>query len=296
VRFSYLRRDGRVRVIVPGEDLLAGDEVVAVGMPEQVEAVAETLGETSERHIAHDRSLVEFTRLTVSNPDLASRSIAELNLPVRFGAVVTRVRRGDLELLARDDLVLEPGDRLAVVVERGQLDAVHTFLGDSDQVAGGLDVLSLGLGLVLGVALGLVTLPMPGGSSFSLGPAAGPLLVGMALGALRRTGPVVWSLPGSANRTLRQLCLLLCLAGLGLTAGPEVARMLASADAWRAGVLSAVVAAVSCLALVVAGRWVLDLSAPRAAGAVAGFLGQPAVLAAANAKQSGRAACRDSEC
>src|SRR5699024_9439340 len=82
------------------------------------EAVAETLGETSERHIAHDRSLVEFTRLTVSNPDLASRSIAELNLPVRFGAVVTRVRRGDLELLARDDLVLEPGDRLAVVVER----------------------------------------------------------------------------------------------------------------------------------------------------------------------------------
>src|SRR5699024_9439338 len=87
-------------------------------MPEQVEAVAETLGETSERHIAHDRSLVEFTRLTVSNPDLASRSIAELNLPVRFGAVVTRVRRGDLELLARDDLVLEPGDRLAVGVER----------------------------------------------------------------------------------------------------------------------------------------------------------------------------------
>ena len=286
VRFSYLRRDGRVRVIVPGEDLLAGDEVVAVGMPEQVEAVTETLGETSERHIAHDRSLVEFTRLTVSDPDLASRSIAELNLPVRFGAVVTRVRRGDLELLARDDLVLEPGDRLAVVVDRERLDAVHAFLGDSDQQAGELDVLSLGLGLVLGAALGLVTLPMPGGSSFSLGPAAGPLLVGMALGALRRTGPVVWSLPGSANRTLRQLGLLLFLAGLGLTAGPEVARMLASADAWRAAVLSAVVAALSCLALLIAGRWVLDLSAPRAAGAVAGFLGQPAVLEAANAKRA----------
>ena len=286
VRFSYLRREGRVRVIVPGEDLLAGDEVVAVGMPEQVEAVTAALGETSERHIAHDRSLVEFTRLTVSNPDLASRSIAELNFPVRFGAVVTRVRRGDLELLARDDLVLEPGDRLAVVVDRRQLDAVHTFLGDSDRRASELDVLSLGLGLVLGVALGLVSLPMPGGSSFSLGPAAGPLLVGMVLGALRRTGPVVWALPGGANRTLRQLGLLLFLAGLGLTAGPAVAEMLATADAWRAAVLSAVIAAVSCVALVVAGRWVLDLSAPRAAGAVAGFLGQPAVLEAANARRA----------
>ncbi|MDN5820037.1 MAG: transporter, partial [Brachybacterium sp.] len=272
--------------IVPGEDLLVGDEVVAVGMPEQVEAVTAALGETSDRHIAHDRSLVEFTRLTVSNPDLASRSIAELNLPVRFGAVVTRVRRGDLELLARDDLVLEPGDRLAVVVERRRLDAVHTFLGDSDRQAGELDVLSLGLGLMLGVALGLVSLPMPGGGSFSLGPAAGPLLVGMVLGALRRTGPVVWSLPGSANRTLRQLGLLLFLAGLGLTAGPEVASMLASPEAWRAAVLSAVVAALSCLTLVVAGRWVLGLSAPRAAGAVAGFLGQPAVLEAANARRA----------
>ncbi|WP_170932020.1 TrkA C-terminal domain-containing protein [Brachybacterium massiliense] len=284
VRFSYLRREGRVRVIVPGEDLLEGDEVVAVGMPDQVRAVTEELGETSDQHIAHDRSLVEFTRLTVSNPDLASRSIAELNLPVRFGAVVTRVRRGDLELLARDDLVLEPGDRIAVVVDRRGLDAVHSFLGDSDRKAGELDVLSLGLGLVLGVALGLLSFPMPGGGMFALGPAAGPLLVGMVLGALRRTGPVVWALPGSANRTLRQLGLLLFLAGLGLTAGPEFAQMLASPTAWRAAVLSAVVALLSCLALLIAARWVLDLSAPRAAGAVAGFLGQPAVLEAANAK------------
>src|SRR5699024_3764418 len=262
------------------------DEVVAVGMPEQVEAVTEALGETSDRNLAHDRSLVEFTRLTVSNPDLASRSIAELNLPVRFGAVATRVRRGDLELLARDDLILEPGDRLAVVVERRQLDAVHTFLGDSDRQAGELDVLSLGLGLMLGVALGLVSLPMPGGGSFALGPAAGPLLVGMVLGALRRTGPVIWALPGSANRTLRQLGLLLFLAGLGLTAGPDVAAVLGSPTAWRATVLSVVIAVLSCVALVIAGRWVLDLSAPRAAGAVAGFLGQPAVLEAANARRA----------
>lgn len=286
VRFSYLRRDGRVRVIVPGEDLLAGDEVVAVGMPDAVDAVVEELGTRSDRHIAHDRSLVEFTRLTVSNPDLASRSIAELNLSVRFGAVVTRVRRGDLEMVARDDLVLEPGDRIAVVVERSRLDAVHTFLGDSDRKAGELDALSLGLGLVLGVALGLVTIPLPGGGGFSLGPAAGPLLVGMMLGALRRTGPVVWALPGSANLTLRQLGLLLFLAGLGLTAGPQVATVLGSPTAWRAALLTVVVAALSCVAMLLAARWVLDLSAARAAGAVAGFLGQPAVLEAANAKRA----------
>ena len=146
-----------------------------------------------------------------------------------------------------------------------------------------------GSGLVLGVALGLVSVPMPGGGSFALGPAAGPLLVGMVLGALRRTGPVVWALPGSANITLRQLGLLLFLAGLGLTAGPDVASVLSSPTAWRAAVLSVVVAALSCVALLLAGRWVLDLSAPRVAGAMAGFLGQPAVLDAANSKPGRRA-------
>src|SRR5690606_3634205 len=145
-------------------------------------------GERSTRHLAHDRSLVEITRLTGAHPNLASRSIAELNLPARFGAVVTRGRRGDLELLARDDLVLEPGARLALVAEASRLDAIHQLLGDSDRIAGELVALSLGLGLVVGGALGLVSVPLPGGS-FSLGPAAGPLIVGMMLGALRRTGP-----------------------------------------------------------------------------------------------------------
>ncbi len=285
VRFSYLRRDGRIRVIVPGEDLMTGDEVVAVGMREAVDEVVAELGERSTRHLAHDRSLVEFTRLTVSNPDLASRSIAELNLAARFGAVVTRVRRGDLELLARDDLVLEPGDRLAVVVERSRLDDIHQLLGDSDRIAGELDALSLGLGLVIGVALGLVSVPLPGGS-FSLGPAAGPLIVGMMLGALRRTGPIVWALPGSANLTLRQLGLLLFLAGLGLTAGPDVAAVLASPTAWRAALLSVVIAVLSCVTMLLMSRWVLDLSAARAAGAVAGFLGQPAVLEVASSKRA----------
>ena len=180
--------------------------------------------------------------------------------------------------------MLEPGDRIAVVVERRTLEAVHAFLGDSDRKASELDVLSVGLGLVLGFALGLVTVPMPGGGSFSLGPAAGPLIVGMALGALRRTGPIVWSLPGGANTTVRQLGLLLFLAALGLTAGPEVATVLSSPTAWRAALLSVVVAAISCVVLLIAARWVLDLSAPRAAGAVAGFLGQPAVLEAASSK------------
>ena len=56
-------------------------------------------------------------------------------------------------------------------------------------------------------------------SSFELGFAGGPLIMALILGALGRTGPMVWSLPYSANLTLRQIGLVLFLAGVGTRSG-----------------------------------------------------------------------------
>ena len=133
--------------------------------------------------------------------------------------------------------------------------------------------------------LGLVTFPMPGGGTFSLGAAAGPLIVGMVLGGLRRTGVLVWSMPEAANLTIRQLGLLFFLGALGLGAGSEFWGILTSPLGWRAVLLAVVTVAASLILIVFAG-WFLKLSAPRTAGAVAGFLGQPAVYQEASAKVS----------
>ncbi len=284
IRVSYLERGEITRVAIPGEDLQKGDRIVVVGLAENVEAVAILLGEQMPEHLADDRTAVCFERLVVSNPEVANRKIAELNLPAQHGAIVTRVRRGDLELLASDDFTLQMGDRVAVVMPRGEQEAIQDIFGDSERRVSEVDALGLGMGLVLGLLLGLVSFPMPGGEAFSLGPAAGPLIVGMLLGALRRTGPLLWSLPEAANLTIRQLGLLLFLAGLGLTAGPKFASILLSPMAWKAALLSVVVATLACVGVVMSGRWITKLSAPRTAGGVAGFLGQPAVLEAAESK------------
>lgn len=284
IRVSYLHRGDVTRVAIPGEDLEKGDEVVIVGLPRAVDDVAARLGTIMRTHLADDRRDIEFERIVVSNPDIASHTIAELNLPAQYGAIVTRVRRGDLDLLARDDFALQLGDRVAVVVPREHLDEIQDFFGDSERRVSEIDALALGMGLVLGMLLGLVSFPMPGGDSFSLGPAAGPLIVGMLLGALRKTGPLIWTLPEAANLTIRQLGLLLFLAGLGLTAGPKFGSILLSPMAWKAGLLALLVSAIACVGMVIGGRWICKLSAPRTAGGVAGFLGQPAVLEAATAK------------
>ncbi len=283
IRLSYVERSGRTRVLIPGEDLEAEDLVVMVGEPGVVEEEAQKIGEIAQAHLADHRDEVEFERIILSNPDLAGRTVSELNLPARFGALITRVRRADLDLLARDDLALQLGDQVAVVVPVDQLDEVRSHLGDSERQVAEVDALALGVGMVLGLLLGMVSLPLPSGGAFQLGPAAGPLLVGMVLGAFRRAGPLVWTLPEAANLTIRQLGLLFFLAALGLGAGPQVAQMLAGPEALPALAISVVTVSVASLLMLGVGR-MSGLSAARSAGGVAGFLGQPAVLQAANSR------------
>ena len=283
VRLSYLRRDGRTRVTAPGEDLLPGDHVVMVGDPASIKETAPLVGEILDHNLEDDRSDLAFERIVVSNPDVAGRSVSELNVTKRFGAVITRVRRGDLDLLARDDLDLQLGDHVAVVVPTDELDDIAEWLGDSERRVAEVDGMAFGIGLVLGLLLGVVSFPLPGGQGFQLGAAAGPLIVGMLLGALRRTGPLVWTLPAAANLTIRQIGLMLFLAALGLNAGPQFASLLGSPEGWRAAILAAVMVVVCCVIQALGAKFI-GLSSARAAGSIAGFLGQPAVLQAADAR------------
>nr|WP_202977095.1 TrkA C-terminal domain-containing protein [Ornithinimicrobium flavum] len=284
VRFSYLRRDGRTRV-VGDEHLLVGDRVVVVGPEDAVRRAADHLGHRVDEHLAHDRREVDYRRFLVSRPAVAGRTVGELDFPARFEGVVTRVRRGDLDLLATDDLVLELGDRVRVVVPRGRLRDVSTFLGDSERRVSEVDAFSLGVGLALGLAVGLVSIPLPGGVTLALGSAAGPLVVGMVLGRLERTGPLVWGLPGPANLTIRQLGLLLFLGATGLSAGQAFTSEAFTLLGLRTAILAAAVVGTGALLMVLVAR-VVGVSPARAAGGLAGLVGQPAILAYANGRSA----------
>ena len=285
VRFSFLRRDGRTRVVGDDEHLLVGDRVVVVGPEEGVRRAADHLGRRVDEHLAHDRREVDYRRFLVSRPAVAGRTVGELDFPARFEGVVTRVRRGDLDLLASDDLTLELGDRVRVVVPRGRLRDVGAFLGDSERRVSEVDAFSLGVGLALGLVVGLVSLPLPGGVTLALGSAAGPLVVGMVLGRLERTGPLVWGLPRPANLTIRQLGLLLFLGATGLSAGQAFTSQAFTLLGLRTAVLAAAVVGTGALLMVLVGRTV-GVSPARAAGGLAGFVGQPAILAYANGRST----------
>jgi len=282
VRFSFWRHGGSVDIAAPREVVEPGDQVVLIGPAEAVATAVQWLGVRASEHLAHDRRDVDYRRVLMSSPKLSGLSIAELDIAGRYGGVVTRVRRGDLDLLAQDDLHVQLGDRLRVVVPRGRMTEVTRYLGDAERRVSEVDAVSLGLGLAIGFLVGLISVPI-GSVSLTLGVAAGPLVVGIFLGWLERTGPIVWSLPSGASSTLRQIGLLVFLAAVGLSSGPALAASITEPIGLKVvavGVLAAVLGT-SALSLV---AHHLGVSSARGGGLVAGFVGNPSLLAFANSK------------
>ena len=190
---------GRLDVASDEDTPVVGDILTVVGDTGVVERVVQDLGHVSTVPLVLDRSHLDFRRITVSKRDVAGRSLERLGLADRFGATATRVRRGDVDLLATDDLVIQLGDRVRVVARREQMADVAAFLGDSERGASDLNPVGLAIGLSLGLLVGLVTVALPGGG-FALGVAGGPLLVGLLLGRAQRTGRVLWTIPCTRRR------------------------------------------------------------------------------------------------
>ncbi len=216
---TRIKREREMTLAMGDANFLAGDLVAIVGAPEEVDKAVAGLGELAEEHLELDRGQYDFRRIFVSNHAVVGRTLSELDLPRSYGAIVTRIRRGDIDLLAHGDTILELGDRVRVVARRAEMPRLAALFGDSYKSLSEVNLLSLSLGLALGAIVGLIPIPLPGGIVISLGLAGGPLLVGLILGAFRRTRGVVWTIPYSANLTLRQIGLSLLLAGIGIRSG-----------------------------------------------------------------------------
>lgn len=277
--FARRRRGDEVTVMNAHEPLRVGDLVTIVATPEEIAHIVDEIGEPAEEQIELDRTDLDFRRVFVSDPATAGRPLKSLQLLQRFGALVTRVRRGDLDLLPEPNTTLELGDRVRVLAPRPRMKEVAAFFGDSYRALAEVDVLSFGLGITAGLMLGLVPIPLPGGSSFQIGVAGGPLLVGLALGALGRFGPVVWQLPFSANLTLRQIGITLFLAGVGTRSGWVFAQALHERGAVAIVAAGAVVTMTTTSLALLVGRKLLRVPPAKLFGMVTGIHTQPAALA-----------------
>ncbi len=219
VIFGRLYQDEKLSLAHYDSYLEKGDIVMVVGSKEELEQVANVLGESIRSWLTYDRNQFDVRRIFVSNPKAAGRTLASLNISEKYNAVITRIRRGDIEMLAKSNTVLELGDRIRFIARREDLDELAKLFGDSYQESSTINLFTFGLGIGLGVILGTIEFSLGADIRFKLGYAGGPLIVGLILGALRRTGPLIWTMPYSSNNVLRQIGLIFLLATVGVSSG-----------------------------------------------------------------------------
>ena len=259
--------------------LAVGDLVSVIGSEESVAAFETALGRRSAVELPLDRTEFDYRRIFVSNPDVVGIPLGKLDVRTRFDAMITRVRRGDMDLLPHGNMVLELGDRVRAVTRRERMDEVTHFFGDSYRSLSEIDILSFTLGLALGLLVGLIPIPLPGGVTLKLGNAGGPLVVSLILGALRRTGPIVWILPYSANLTLRQVGLVMFLAGVGTRSGYAFVQTLMGGDGLTLFAAGAVVTLSMAALTLVVGYKLLKIPTGLLMGILSGIQTNPGVLA-----------------
>lgn len=278
VLFSRIRQ-GKQTHLVTGQTILGnGDVVLAIGAQDELERVTKLLGEPTNERIDTDRSQLDYRRMFVSNPEVTGQPLRNLHLMENYGATVTRVRRGDTDILASGDTVLALGDRVRVLAEAGQMERLKTFFGDSYRAISEVNILSLSLGLTIGLLLGLIPIPLPGGITLKLGYAGGPLVAGIVLGARERIGPLIWTLPYSANLTLRQIGLILFLAGIGTSAGSALLDAFAQGNGWLIIAFGAISTSIVSLFGLWVGHKLLRIPLSLLLGMFAGIQTHPALL------------------
>lgn len=268
--------------IAEGTTILDINDIISlVGTSTNLKKVQNYFGDEVNIDLSTDRTVLDFRRIFVSSKKVVGLSLRDLDLHRKYKATITRLKRGDSEIVPTMDTVLQSGDRIRVVASREEMDNVSKFFGDSFQSLSEIDYISISIGIALGLILGEISIPLPGGGSFKLGAAGGPLLVSLVLGYLERTGNIIWGMSYNSNLTVRQLGVVLFLAGIGLKAGYSFGDNLAKYGIILLS-LGLCITLFNTLLMILIGTYLLKIPYSLLMGIISGIQTQPACIAYVN--------------
>jgi putative transport protein len=278
VQVTMVRKGGQN--IVPAADIVlaSGDGLMIIAESETaIAGAAARLGRLEPGRIVKDRSALDYIRVFVGKANVVGVPLARLPLPAGFPVHLLHVRRYDADLVPTPDLTLEFGDRVGVLMPPDRKEEVRRHFGDTVKAAAEFSYVSLGIGMVLGVLLGLIPIPIPGVGTVTLGIGGGPLIVALILGKMRRTGPMLWTMPLPANIVLRNFGLAMFLATVGVNAGQPFVRTVAESGLTMLFIGVAVLLTTVLIVLLV-GHYLMKIPYDDLVGVASGATGNPAIL------------------
>ena len=214
-----IRRAGTLLEAGPGTVLAPGD-VLAVAARRHVHLEkAAAFGEE-----VHDRELLDFPIATVdavvTSREASDRTLEELAEAYGRGVALVRMIRGTEEMPIAPGTLVDRGDVLRIAGTPRDVGRVGSILGYVERPSSETDVVFLGLGIVLGGFVGLLSVTV-GGLPLSLTASGGALIMGLVFGWLRSVRPTFGRIPEPALWVFDTIGLCVFIGVVGLSAGPS---------------------------------------------------------------------------
>lgn len=216
--------DGHTIIPTSKDELEVGDIVLVICSEQDEEIFERFIGPKIDKTWDMEQGPVVSRRVLVTQTEYNGVKLGSLRLHSAYQLNVTRVNRAGLDLVASPNLRLQMGDRLTVV---GKLDDINNLarkLGNSMKRLNEPNLITMFIGIFLGIIVGSIPLQFPGMSvPMKLGLAGGPLVVAILISAYGHKFHLVTYTNSAANLLLREIGICLFLASVGIAAGKDFA-------------------------------------------------------------------------
>ena len=220
-------------------------------------------------------------RILITKSNINGKKFSDLKLRTRYGINITRINRAGVDLIPYQGLELQIGDRVMVVGTAKAVAQVADVLGNSLKKLDHPNLVTIFVGIALGVLLGsipLMNVPQP----VKLGLAGGPLIVAILIGRFGTHFHLVTYTTMSANLMLREIGIALFLAAVGIGAGDGfVDAVVGGGYRWIG--YGVIITVVPLLIVGLVARLWLKMNYYTLMGLIAGATTDPPALAYANA-------------
>jgi putative transport protein len=276
-------RAGQTLNVTAARTLANGDEIAIAGqrsaLADAVRLVGPEMGDPTGVTFTIETRDVVLTHRAAFGSTVAQLGALLRNANCR-GVYLSEIRRMERALPPLPGAKLRVGDVLRLFGRPDDVARASRLLGEAEIPSDMTDFVFLGGGLLVGILLGMVTVPVAG-ASLSLG-SAGALLSGLAFGWLRSRRPTFGRFPSPASQILKDLGLAVFIASVGLTSASGVLSLLETRG-WELPIAAVLISLIPTLVSVYVGRYVLHMEPAILCGAVAG---QQASTPAINATEA----------
>lgn len=282
---SRVMSDGQITMADADTVIRLGDKMWIICQPEDTEAIVAFFGHKVEMsdedwHNNTPNAQLISRRILITKSSINSKRLSDLRLRTKYGITITRINRAGLDLIPYQGLELQVGDRVMVVGPEEGVNKVADVLGNSLKKLNHPNLVTIFVGIALGVILGsipLLNVPQP----VKLGLAGGPLIVALLIGRFGTHFHLVTYTTMSANLMLREVGIALFLAAVGIGAGDGfVEAIMGGGYRWIG--YGAIITVLPLLIVGIAARVWLKMNYYTLMGLMSGAMTDPPALAYAN--------------